>query len=90
MFLKKKSDVSFFPSIFENKKGWKLQKKKSKEELKKKKEYETQKRLLVRISLICFPLLLYMGLKHNTTMFRTPLKRELLLERELHWGKKED
>lgn len=35
MFLKK-SNVSFFPSIFENKKGWKLQKKKSKEEFKKK------------------------------------------------------
>lgn len=88
MFFKKKATFPFFLLFLKTKKVENYKKKKSKEELKKKKESETQKRLLVRISLICFPLLLYMGLKHNTTMFRTPLKRELLLERELHWGKK--
>lgn len=56
MFLKKrkkrKSNVFFFPSIFENKK------------VKKKKKTFVR---LVRVSFF----FCYMGLRHNTTMFRT-------------------
>lgn len=71
MFLK--SNVSFFPSIFENKKGWKLQKK----GLKSKKEKETTKETLVRISLVCFPLLHGVEAQHDHVQDTT--KRELLL-----------
>lgn len=74
MFLK--SNVSFFPSIFENKKDWKLQKKGLKSK-KKTKEKQTTKETLVRISLVCFPLLHGVEAQHDHVQDTT--KRGLLL-----------
>lgn len=68
-----------FPSIFENKKDLKNYKKKS---LKNKNTEETL------VKSVSFVFLCYMGLRHNTTMFRAPLKRELLLMKKKKKTKK--
>lgn len=85
MFLKK-SDVSFFSFYFWKQKRLKTTKKWSKEEFKKN-ESRIHKRDFWWES-VSFVFLCYMGLKHNTTMFRTPLKRELLLKRKENYNDK--
>lgn len=87
MFLKKKKKRRFlFSFYFWKQKRLKTTKKRSKEELKKKKSTKHKRDFWWES--VSFVFLCYMGLKHNTTMFRTPLKRELLLKRELQWQKK--
>lgn len=79
MFLKKRRFL--FSFYFWKQKRLKTTKKKGlKKNYKKKKEYETQKRLLVRISLVCFPLLHGVEAQHDhvqdTTKKRTAFKKK--------------
>lgn len=86
MFLKKRRFL--FSFYFWKQKRLKTTKKKkrSKEEFKKKKSTKNKRDFWWES--VSFVFLCYMGLKHNTTMFRTPLKRELLLKRKENYNDK--